>query len=190
MTVLALVASLAALLVAVVVALALVEVFEGLNQVRRLRGLEDEPLDVALPAATGSTLTEHGLPAGVLPDRGVLLMISPKCGTCHRLVKSFDGEVPPNLHVVITATDEPSAEALIRDYRLPPGSYTVDFEQAIARSMGVDTTPLAIVVDGGVVVRARTAPSRRSLDDLSRELVQDITSISRNPATRSGGRHG
>jgi uncharacterized protein YjeT (DUF2065 family) len=174
MTIVALVISTIALLVSVVTALSLVEVFEGLKQVRELTGLNDasEPVDIA--KAFGTPPVAHGISFGY--PTGILLFVSPKCASCHALAATFAKNPPARTHVVITAGQDGGTWA--DEYKLSSTSYTIDRDQSIADRVGITATPVAVLVHEGLITRAATAPSRRAFDELLAEAEGLISSKS------------
>ena len=157
------------LVISMITALALVEVYEGLRQVRSTVGMLDAPQAVSLDKAMGKPAVDFGLPPK--PVAYVLLFLSPKCGTCHTLAQTFHGDVPRGVRIWITATDQTTASRWASDYQLPSSTFTFDEDQDLANRIGVSSTPVAVVVHRGLIVRAITVPSRRVLDGLLDEVL-------------------
>jgi hypothetical protein len=176
MTLVLLAVCLLALVISATTALALVEVYEGLRQVRQISGLDDVPQDIPL-TTVGTAASALGLDDFFPLDAGILLFLSPRCATCHTIADSFGGSVPDQTHVVITATDGLTARRWAQDYGLPDPRVTFDDSQALADQIGIDSTPSAVMVHQGMVARAATVPSRRVLDELLREARSGMREV-------------
>lgn len=159
-----------ALLVAVLFA-ALVELYRDVRQLRDVAGILDRPLTVEIGAVAGTPPSRHGLPA-VLDGAASALVVflSERCATCRALAASFDGSLPAGLWLVVDAADPLSAARFLEMHRLgaqvPGGRVIVDVSSAIARSIGLDTTPVGFRVDAGRITGATTIPSARYLSSV------------------------
>jgi len=84
----------------------------------------------------------------------VLLIVSATCSPCREVVDGLAGQLPPGAErrlIALVAGDEAMADGLVA--MLPPGVRSVRDPQAtaIATGLGIQSTPFALAVDGGVV---------------------------------------
>ena len=152
---------------------ALVELFRDVRQLRDALGILDRPLSVDLGPAAGTRPSTHGLPAELDAQHGALvLFLSERCETCRALAAGLAGPLPNGLWVVIEARDAEGAALFARAYGLDGERVTVDVDGAIARSMGLNTSPVGFRVEHGVLTSAGTVPSSRYLTSILPEPVR------------------
>ncbi len=150
---------------------AVLELYRDVRQLRDAIGILDRPLDVVLGPVKGTRPSRHGLfPA--LDDTGsaVVLFLSDRCATCRTLAAGLTETGSSGLWVVLEARTMQSAEGFLEthgahglDDLRTEGRFQLDVAGAIARSMGLRTTPVVIRVQDGRFTSATTAPSRRYL---------------------------
>jgi hypothetical protein len=117
-------------------------------------------------AQVGARPSSVGLPASLdSAVWSVVLLLSDKCGTCRSIAAALDGAVPRNVLIVIEPDVGDEAE-LILSYELDPDRTVIDPRRRISGKLGIRTTPSAIVVEHGRLVRATTVPSSRQLHAL------------------------
>jgi hypothetical protein len=127
-------------------------------------GILDRPLQVDLGHVTGTQPSSHGLPRE-LDDlhSAIVLFISARCGTCHALAAGLPRSLPNGLWVVIEGRDKASVTGFAEKYGLFDERVIIDVEEAIAASMGLNTSPVGFRVENGVFTTATTVPSSRYL---------------------------
>lgn len=149
---------------AVLVALLLgaqVELFRSVSQLREYAGLIDRPADVGLGAAEGAPPSSVGLPVGLDSARSALvLFLSDKCATCRAIAGALEGHVPAGVQLVIT-TGGDGDEGLTLGLNLDPARTMLDPAASVMDRLGLNVTPLAVVVRDGRMQRATTLPSTR-----------------------------
>lgn len=163
------------LAVAVVVLFgALIEMFEQLKQLRRVFGFEDGTSPVELPRAVGLRPSEAGLPVALdeAAHSSAVLFISDVCATCHRLAEGLrDGPRHPRLWVVVVHISS-RAQEFVDDFALYGERVVHDTDKTIVNALGVEMTPVAIIVSAGRMERAQSVPSLHQLDVTLRGLDQ------------------
>lgn len=167
MTVLALVLASLALLVALFVAAALVEIYEGTDVGFR----DDHPVPVELGDAVGKQPSAFGLPAELDEGGGVVLFVSPSCPACYDLVGSVAKRMPEGLHLVVAATSADLAREWLHGLGAPVERCTIDADHRIVGSLGLQGTPVALAVERGLVSGATSVPSAKWL----RSLMEEVT---------------
>lgn len=141
-----------------------VEMYRTVEQLREYSGLVDRPLPLDLPDER--TPSRVGLPATLdSAVRGVVLLLSDRCGTCRSIAAALDGAVNPDLVLVVEpGQGADGAGELALMYRLDPERTVVDRDGGISGALGIKVTPAAIIIENGEMVRASTVPSTRQLD--------------------------
>lgn len=169
MTIVVLVLASLALFVSLLTAAALVELHEYMR-----RGEAPEPVDRPIPVSLGEAVgtypSSYGLPGDLDQDAAVLLFVSPSCPACYDLVQSFGSAPPDRLHVVIAAPSAEAASEWAGRLALPMDRCTVDPGHAIVDKLGLQATPVAIVVDGGRLSYGTSVPSAKWFSSLLQEV--------------------
>ncbi|OHX05848.1 hypothetical protein BFV98_24065 [Micromonospora sp. WMMB235] len=150
-----------------------VEMYRTIEQLREYSGLVDRPIPLDLPA--DRTPSRAGLPATLdTAVRGVVLLLSDRCGTCRSIAASLDGSVHPDLFLVVEpGQGADGAGELALSYRLDPERTLIDRDGKIASGLGLKLTPAAVVIEHGRMTRASSIPSIRQLE-LVRASVRDV----------------
>lgn len=165
-----------------------IEMYRNIEQLRDYSGLIDRAVAVTI-ARTGERPSTVGLPAELdSAARAVVLLLSDKCATCRSIVASLDGAVPGDLVLVIEAEDPSKDNGLALSYNLDPGRTVIDPTGRIGEGLGIQTTPVAVVVENGRFARATTVPSSRQLRALLESLrVDPVLEVSSAPSTNGKG---
>ena len=171
MTIVLLVVACLSLLVSLVAAAGVIGVYDAMAVPGVMGGSGEEPVRVDIPNAIGTQPSRHGLPATLDDQTSVVLVLSPSCPACFDLARAVGTELPGRLHVVVTAADAGPAEEWAARFGIPAHARTIDGEQAIARSLDVKNTPVAIVVEDGQVTGATSVPSVDWLSTLLEEVA-------------------
>jgi hypothetical protein len=141
-----------------------VEMYRTIEQLREYSGLVDQPMPLDLPA--DRTPSRVGLPATLdTAVRGVVLLLSDRCGTCRSIAASLDGTAHPDLTLVVEpGPGADGAGELALNYRLDPERTVIDRDGRIASGLGLKVTPAAVVIEHGRMTRASSVPSTRQLE--------------------------
>lgn len=187
MVVAALVISIVALSVCGLLALAVLELVAERPTVSS-QPSEDafEELELA-PRAEGTLASSHGLPAAIdQTPAHLLLVISPMCATCQRLAASFEGRIPEQLTVMVTASDPTRMRKWVAIAGLDVDDVVLDDDMAVANSLGVISSPAVVGFVGGRAAFAANLGGRRALDNLLAQrlsILEDAPSLAgRTPA--------
>lgn len=119
------------------------------------------------PRVEGTLASSLGLPAAI--DRSpthLVLVVSPMCAKCQRLAASFDGSIPEQLTVMVTASDPIRMRKWVTISGLDIDEVVLDDDMAIANSLGVDSSPAVIGFVGGQAAFAGNIGGRDALDRL------------------------
>ena len=144
MVVAALIISIAALLAAAMVALAMMELVAD-RQTGSQSTSEDtiEGFEVREEVA-GTLASSHGLPPEIDGTQThIALFLSPMCAMCSGIAESFDGEVPGGVTVVVTASSPARQRQWASTHRLSHQSVRFDDRMAIVESLGIASSPTA-----------------------------------------------
>lgn len=141
-----------------------VEMYRTIEQLREYSGLVDRPIPLDLP--NDRTPSRVGLPVTLdTAVRGVVLLLSDRCGTCRSIAAFLDGAVNPELFLVVEpGQGADGAGELAVTYRLDPERTVIDRDGGIASGLGFKVTPAAVVIENGRMARASTVPSMRQLE--------------------------
>lgn len=143
-----------------------VEMYRTIEQLREHSGLIDQSIPISL-ARIGSRPSSAGLPESLdSAVRGVVLLLSDKCATCRSIAASLDGALPRELTVVVEPDHPGEPSDLVMSYQLDPERTIIDPERRVSGRLGIRTTPVAVVVENGRLMRATTVPSSRRLHSL------------------------
>ena len=163
----ALAISIAALLLSGLVALAVMELVADRTSAPDPPA-EDTIEEFELPAAVGSTIaSSHGLPALVDHTRThVMLVVSPVCATCQKLVASFEGAIPYGLTVLVTASTPERMRTWASAQGLALDDLVFDDDMSIVEGLGVASSPSAVAFVHGYPRFAAHLGGRAALDRL------------------------
>ena len=163
----ALIISLVALLVSALVALAVMELVVA------------SPAGPSAPApdlveqfevddeVAGTLASSHGLPGAIDgAETHLVLFISPMCAMCAGIAESFDGQIPQDVTVVVTASHPQRQRQWAFDHRLPAGEVVFDEEMSIVNGLGVSSSPTVVGFGGGRVVFVAGIGGRPALESL------------------------
>ncbi|MQA84601.1 MAG: hypothetical protein GEV03_08260 [Streptosporangiales bacterium] len=141
-----------------------VEMFRGLEQVREQAGLIDRVTPVDLGKVRGLAPSEVGLPATLDTEiSAVVLFLSDKCVVCRSIAASLDGTIPRGLWLVLEPGTAPRDAELSQELGFDPDDVIIDWGREITHRIGIEATPLGVVVENGRLSRAATIPSSRQL---------------------------
>jgi hypothetical protein len=147
-----------------------VEMYRTIEQLRDYSGLIDRPVPVTL-TRTGDRPSSVGLPTELdSAVQTVVLLLSDKCATCRSITASLDGAVPRDVLLVIESENPEDDSGLALSYDLDPARTVIDPTRRIGDELGINTTPVAVVVENGRFARATTVPSTRQLYALLESL--------------------
>jgi hypothetical protein len=170
-----------ALLVAVVVALAVLVVFQGLvllevvRQLSQIRGeldFDNRPVPVSVGNLAGRPLPE---PARTLFSEnaasgdGVLVLLSTDCATCRLVAMGLPelfARFEENMVVVLQARNHDEVTELLAEAGVERDSVAVDLEHEYADAFGIALRPAAIVVRDGIVSEGAVVRNPRQLQQL------------------------
>ena len=149
--------------------------FEGLAIVRNFGGLGEDPNRIELTRpVVGTRPSDSGLPSSLDEGSWVLLFLSPSCPACFQLANALVGVIDDRLRIVVTGVEAASLHEWLADVRLPREKCIVDDTLSIADKVGINGTPVAVVVEHGLFARAMTVPSKRGLDTLIGKLGESV----------------
>lgn len=172
MVVAALTISIVALLLSGLVALAVMELVADRSPD------QGEPADDMVEAfelpteAEGTAASSHGLPRSIDETAAhLVLVVSPVCATCARLVASFDGAIPDSLTVMVTASDPLRMRRWAADNGLPIEALVFDDDMSVVNGLGVSSSPAAVGFIRGRAAFAVNLGGRRALDKLLAQRI-------------------
>ena len=149
-----------------------VELFQTVRQLRDYAGLIDRSEPVALGAAEGAVPSDYGLPAFLDSAHGAaILFLSDKCATCRSIAAALDGALPRGVVAVIDPGPAGGPPDLTVAFQLDPERTVIDADRAIMTALGLNMTPLGVVVQEGRLTRASTLPSTRLLYTLLESAI-------------------
>jgi hypothetical protein len=146
---------------------AVAELLRDVRQLQEVEGLLDKLVPVEF-LAMGSRPSVHGLPERLDDaEYAVILMLSDRCGTCASLLVGLKARVPEHLVLLIEAANYERTRNWLALAGLGFGDDVLfDEDEAIAASVSVFTTPVALIVENGVLARGTTVPSSRQLQSI------------------------
>lgn len=125
-----------------------------------------EAFDLA-PEAVGAMASSVGLPEQMDgASVHVVLVVSPVCSACERLVRSFEGSVPDGLSIVVTAADPVRMRKWAEAHGLSLSGLVFDDDMSVVRGLGISSSPSVVGVLGGRIAFGAGIGGRRALDDL------------------------
>ncbi len=171
----ALVISCLALLLSALVALAVMElVADGASTQRPPSDDTIQELDMSAGVA-GTPASSHGLPEWVdRTETQMALIVSPMCGMCEGLVRSFEGVVPEGIIVVVTAAEATRQREWATVLKLSHDKAVFDDDMSIVNSLGVSSSPTIVAFSGGRVVFMVGIGGRSALDTLLKQRLEDL----------------
>ncbi|WP_407563925.1 hypothetical protein [Streptomyces sp. 184] len=150
-----------------------IEMYRLIEQIRKHGGLVDRPQPIEI-AKVGEPPSSAGLPAELdSAAAAIALLLSDKCANCRSIAASLDGSVPPDVLLVIAAQDPAIDPDLTLSYDLDPNRTIIDPAARVWDELGINTSPVAVVVKHGRLTRATTVPSTRQLDVLRKSLQDE-----------------
>lgn len=139
----ALVVALVALVLASIVALAMLEVVARLKATEPME--QDEITSASLlPGIEGSDVSTYGL---TTPSSGahIVLVLSPTCGMCQRLVDSLrEKGVPQEVSFILTAATRPRLDEWLATIGLPAERTYLDPDRSLVDRLGIGGSPSAL----------------------------------------------
>lgn len=115
----------------------------------------------------GTLASSHGLPDAIDgAETHLVLFISPMCAMCAGIAESFDGEIPPDVTVVVTASHPQRQRQWASDHQLPADDVIFDDEMSIVNGLGVTSSPTVVGFGGGRVVFIAGIGGRPALEEL------------------------
>lgn len=146
---------------------ALAEAYRDIRQIRELTGAVDEPVPIGLGPAQDAQPSQMGLH----PDldhaaRAMVIFLESRCGTCRLILTSLNGGIPLGVWLVAIGDSPEAAGQWLRESgfdvtALGRSNLTAVSADAINAGLGVRVTPLAIEIEHGKLLRARSIPSVR-----------------------------
>ena len=142
--------------------------YRDIHQLRDVAGISDRPLNIDIGIVKGAKPSLYGLPK-TLDSVGsaVVLFLSERCATCRSLAAGFEREFPSNLWVVLDSAKTGTFSDFWNSYGLTnkesDNRVVMDLNNKIAKSIGLDTTPVGFRIENGVFTNATTIPSLRYL---------------------------
>ena len=175
MVVAALVISILALLLCGLVALAVMELVTD-RPPASSPPAEDAVEVFELPAAAEPALaSSYGLPSGIDRTRAhMVLVISPVCAMCARLAASFEGAIPDDLTVVVTAADPARMRKWASAQSLSLDDVVFDDDMSIVNGLGVASSPAVVGFVRGRPSFAANLGGRHALDEV---MAQRATAL-------------
>jgi hypothetical protein len=156
---------------------ALLEMYRDVRQLRDVAGILDRPLDVDVKTIAGTKPSAYGLPHSLdSAASAIVLFLSEHCGTCRSLAAGLQKPLPPGLWVVVDVKDPRSASDFLGAQAItglfPEGRIIVDPAGEIVHRIGLDTTPVGLRVQNGLLASATTVPSSRYLTSILPEPIR------------------
>jgi len=191
-----------ALLVAVVVALAVLVVFQGLvllevvrqlSQIRRELDFDNRPVPVSVGNLAGRQLPE---PARTLWSEnaasgdGVLVLLSTDCATCRLVAMGLPellARFEEHVVVVLQARNHDEVTELLGEAGVERDAVVVDLDHEYADAFGIALRPAAIVVRDGIVAEGAVVRNPRQLQQLLETTESPAPGDSAVSTPTSGG---
>jgi hypothetical protein len=144
---------------------AVMEMYQQLRQIRTYLDLTDRPDELDLTLVLGARPSSVGLPHALDSSASALVVfLSNKCDTCRLLAQHIATRaVPSSLWVVVAPVLGGTADEYIAHYQLTSPTTIADNDMHITRAIGLEITPASLLVQDGIIMRARTIPSARQL---------------------------
>lgn len=141
---------------------ALAEAYRSIRQLTEHPAAAGRYVPVDLGDALSKAPSSVGMPADL--DSAVsafVVYLANHCGTCRTIISSLNGGIPPGVWLAIIADSPDEAFAWLRDGDLSKDSpsarrITVVSPATIEEYFGTNITPLAIEIEHGRLVRAKT----------------------------------
>jgi hypothetical protein len=174
-----------ALLVASVVVLAVLVVFQGLvllevvrqlSQIRRELDFDDRPVPVSVGKLAGQPLPEPARAVwsgnGAARD-GVLVLLSTDCATCRLVAAGLPDlltQSEEKVVVILQARNHDEVTEMLADAGLARDAVVVDLESEYSTAFGIAMRPAAVVVRDGIVSEGAVVRNPRQLQQLVESL--------------------
>ena len=151
---------------------ATVELFRSVDQLRRFSGFDEDVVAVDLGNAKSRSIGAVGLPNRLISaDLRVLLFLSDKCATCRTIAQELGARYPAGLAVVLIPSQADAAKEWKVAFDFDERSTFVDSTHSVVNAIGVRVTPVAIMVENGVLSRGVTVSSYRQIQSyLSKQV--------------------
>jgi len=194
-----------ALLVAVVVTLGALVVFQGLvllevvrqlSQIRRELDFDNRPVPVGVGNLAGRPLPEPARTVwadnGISGD-GVLVLLSTDCATCRLVAMGLPelfARFEDRVVVVLQARNHDEVTELLGEAGVERDTVVVDLDHEYADAFGIALRPAAVVVRDGIVAEGAVVRNPRQLQQLLETLessTREISDDSAVPTPTSGG---
>lgn len=144
---------------------ALAEAYRDIRQIHRHVGMADETVPVDLGAVLDNSPSELGLhPDLDSAAAATVVYVENRCETCRRIVKSLAGDIPSDVWLTVIADSAEEAFGWLGDAGITaeaPAAHRVMVAPAeeVERHLGALITPLALEIESGRPVRARSLGS-------------------------------
>jgi hypothetical protein len=146
---------------------ALAEAYRDIRQLREQTGALDVAMPIDLGAARGAVPSRFGLHEELdSAVRAVVIFLESRCGTCRLIVNSLNGGIPKGMWLVVIA-ESPAAAiewltgAGFEESTLESDRVMVVSAEDMDQHLGVTVTPMALEIEHGQLVRAKSIPSVR-----------------------------
>ncbi len=161
---------------------ALAEAYRDIRQLREASGLLDTPMPVDLGHLAGRAPSSCGLDSDLdLAVGAVTVFLEKHCNTCNMILRGLKGSIPAGMWLVIISESVDDAVAWLRESGIALGADGLDrhrlavlSRQQVESSFGEVVTPLAVEIQNGRLMWARTVPSVRQFY----ALVPPVLSLS------------
>ncbi|MCB1037332.1 MAG: hypothetical protein KDD47_26110 [Acidobacteria bacterium] len=191
MTTIALVLAAVSALIALICFAALIEMYKSLDEIQKYVEYDDAPK--ALPETTrailGRSSGELGLPRRLEGTSFVMLLLSPKCLTCGRLAQRMAPEVPSDVALVVTASDEENAIGWLGSVGIDPEDAILDTDLEIANAFELYTTPAVVRFHNGRALGAWSIASYRALKTVLAQEPPEIALEDTSSLDALGGKN-
>jgi hypothetical protein len=162
---------------------ALAEAYRDIRQLRDASGVVDSPTPVELGHVMGSKPSDCGLdPALDAAVGAVTVFLERRCSTCDMILRSLNGHIPAGMWLALVTDSADDAVAWLRGSGMAVEKDDLVRERImifspaqVQRNIGDIMTPLAMEIEHGRLLRAKTVPSVRQFY----ALIPTILSISK-----------
>ena len=164
-----------------------VEMFRNLTQLREQAGLSDRPTPVSLGKARGTRASDVGLPAALDDETSaVVLFLSDKCFVCRSIAAGLAGTLPHGVWLVLDPGTAPRDAQLSPTLGFDTDDVTIDPDRTIMKRIGIESTPLTIVVEHGRLARASGITSTRQLYETVGATVPTYVQLQAHESAQEG----
>jgi thiol-disulfide isomerase/thioredoxin len=143
---------------------ALVELYNQVKQIRSTLDLDDSSTPLELGSAQDLPPSSVGLPADLDDASSALvLFLSNTCGTCRSIATALRGALPSSMWIVVEPVFEEDAHAFVEQFELHGPKVVIDHDNSIASKLGLNITPVGMLVQKGRLHRAEMVSSPRQV---------------------------